>query len=206
MPRVRRTALVVGSAVLAAACSHSPAGGQADTAATATVRSAALPHSGAPKVEHPLPASVLSGDPCKTALTPAQVESIISVAPPGKLRNIGGLGPSCRWSNIDSGSAISTGYVTEDHQGLSAVYRNSKPKAKLWRPLPPVQGFPAVAFTVDLGDGLCQVSVGTADDLSIDVTISLGESTKGNTDPCTVAGQAADMVIANLRRRAEGSR
>ncbi|MBB1157691.1 DUF3558 domain-containing protein [Amycolatopsis sp. DR6-1] len=197
-------ALLVAAVIVAlgTACGGRPAPAPPASPAPATSAANALPHSGAPKVEHPLPASALSGNPCETALTADQVERIISVAPAGKLRNIAGLGPSCWWSNIDSGSAVSTGYVTEDRQGLSAVYHNSKPKSKLWRPLPPVQGFPAVAFRADLGDDLCQVSVGTADDLSVDVTITLGESKKGNTDSCTVAGQAADMVIANLRRRA----
>ncbi|MER6764434.1 MULTISPECIES: DUF3558 domain-containing protein [Amycolatopsis] len=195
----------IGFAALATACSRGPEPAPTSAAHPASSASSALPHSGAPKVEHPLPASVLAGDPCQTALTEAQVGRIITTAPPGKPRTAARLGPTCDWHNIDSGAAVRVGYVTEDHQGLSAVYQNSQPKVKVWRPLPPIQGLPAVAFSDFEGIGLnstCQVSFGTSDDLSVDVTITLGESKIGKVDPCGVAAQAAEIVATNLRQRA----
>ncbi|MYW91032.1 DUF3558 domain-containing protein [Amycolatopsis rubida] len=203
--RLPAVLVAAGLASLAAACSGGQTPAPTSVPETGPSAPAALPHSGAPKVEHPLPSSVLSGDPCRTALTKTQVGRIITTMPAGKARTLSGLGPTCDWSNIDSGAAVRVGYVTDDHQGLSAVYQNSRPKVKVWRPLPPIQGFPAVAFSDFDGIGLnsaCQVSFGTSDDLSVDVSITLGESKAGKADPCAVAAQAADIVVTNLRQRA----
>ncbi|WP_081655385.1 DUF3558 domain-containing protein [Amycolatopsis orientalis] len=194
---------------VAAACSSGPGAAPASTEptpASSSATAAGLPHSGAPKVEHPLPESVLSGQPCQEALTSDQLKQILDMVPQGEPSNIPGLGPDCKWHNTDAGAQVGVGYTTQTHQGLSAVYQGTKPQAKVWRELPPIQGFPAVAFsTEDSGTqtGLCLVSVGIADDLSFDASLGLGDAKRASgADPCPLAARVADMVVTNLKRKA----
>ena len=166
---------------------------------------AALPHSGAPKVEHPLPASVLSGDPCREALKPDQLEQILGIAPQGKRHDDAALGTACDWNNSTTGAAATVGYTTQVHDGLSAVYENTKPQSSVWRELPLIQGFPAVAYTVTSSGthgGFCQVSVGISDSLTVDASLTLRRAKIGNTDACELAPRVADMVVTNLRQKA----
>ncbi|GAA3588034.1 DUF3558 domain-containing protein [Amycolatopsis ultiminotia] len=190
-------------AAVAAGCSGGPGAAPASTPPSSPAN--ALPHSGAPKVDHPLPASVLSDDPCQEALTPAQLKEIIGIAPQGEHKDTAGLGPSCDWHNSDAGSLVTVSYTTESHAGLSGLYQNTKPKSQVWRELPLIQGFPAVAAVAigsDLTDQFCQVSVGIRDDLSFDATLVLGNANRGKADPCELAPRVADMVVTNLRQKA----
>ncbi|RJQ83753.1 DUF3558 domain-containing protein [Amycolatopsis panacis] len=207
----RRTLIaVLGVAVVVAVgagCSRGPAAAPASAAPVQASSAAALPHSGAPKVEHPLPASVLSGPPCQEALTSDQLKQIFGMVPQGKPNTLPGIGPECRWSNIDSGAGLSVFYATQPHHGLSGLYRNSKPQAKVWRVLPPIQGFPAIAFSTSdaqtsIRDGLCQVSVGIADDLTVDLGLTPGDAKQGKVDPCVLSERVAGMVVTNLKRKA----
>ncbi|MFD2495112.1 DUF3558 domain-containing protein [Amycolatopsis jiangsuensis] len=192
---------MVATVVLGAGCSGTPAA--TPTSSPPSPTSETLPHSGAPKVEHPLPASVLSGDPCQGALTPEQLKQIFGTVPNGTPDATAGLGPNCDWQ-ADAG--VSVGYVTQDHQGLSAVYRNSKPQTSVWRELPLIQGFPAVGYIDKAGAAsgdICTVSVGVADDLSFDVALTLSQAKKNaRADPCEPATRVADMVVTNLRQKA----
>ncbi|WP_409466763.1 DUF3558 domain-containing protein [Amycolatopsis sp. GA6-003] len=197
---------VVGAVALAsvlAGCTGGPGAAPASTA-PASSSAAALPHSGAPKVEHPLPATVLSGQPCQDALTSDQLSQIFGTVPQGKPGSIPGLGPDCKWNNTDSGAGLTIGYTTETHQGLSALYQNTKPQAKVWRELPPIQGFPAVAastFSSGTQTGFCAVSVGIADDLSFDASLTPSDAKQGKVDPCELSARVADMVVTNLKRK-----
>jgi hypothetical protein len=163
----------------------------------------ALPHSGAPKVTNPLPASVLEGGPC-TALDAGQVARALGAAVAGRPVQ-DPTGPSCDWSNHETGGMIGVGFVTETHQGLSGPYENTKPKAVVWRELPPIQGFPAVAYVTPSGgapDLFCAVSVGIADDLSFDASGFVSRERRGKVDPCDAVAQLADLVVTSLRRKA----
>jgi hypothetical protein len=194
--------------MLATGCSHG--GGSTSPSPTPATTdsgspsSTALPHSGAPKVEHPLPASVLSGDPCATALTKQQLTTILGIAPTGK-PDSDAVGTTCNWDNGDKNSHVTVSYDTLDHAGLTSVYENTKPQAIVWKPLPAIQGFPAVAHVTTSGGDpsyFCQVTIGIADDLAVDVSIGLGPAKKGKVDPCQVTAQVADMVVTNLRQKA----
>ncbi|WP_037360367.1 DUF3558 domain-containing protein [Amycolatopsis orientalis] len=206
----RRTLATVLGAVAVASVAAGCSGGSAAPPSTSTPASAstaaALPHSGAPKVEKPLPASVLSGQPCQEALTPDQLNQIFGTAPQGKPDNLAGLGPNCKWNNIDSGAGLTVSYTTQTHQGLSALYQNTKPQAKVWRELPPIQGFPAVAhstYSSGTQDGFCAVSVGIADDLSFDASLTPSDAKRASgADPCELSARVADMVVTNLKRKA----
>ncbi len=165
-----------------------------------------VPFAGAPKVSSPLPEFVLAGDPCADALMPEQVKVAIGVTVPGRRIDTPALGPACAWNNHGTGGAVGVSYVLNTHVGLSGVYANTKPRAGLWRELPPIQGFPAVAHAGGKGEkvpaGFCQASVGLADSFSIDVNLSLGESKKYAVDACNLVSQVADMAITSLRVKA----
>ncbi|MEV0065816.1 DUF3558 domain-containing protein [Amycolatopsis sp. NPDC050768] len=165
---------------------------------------ASLPHDGAPKVEHPLPASVLSGDPCQDALTSDQLKQILGSAPQGKRDDNAALGRACNW---DADAGVGVGYDTQTHEGLSGVYANTKPQASVWHELKPIQGFPAAAHSSEkqgAAQEFCQVSVGIRDDLSFDASLYLSQANIGVADPCELAARVADMVVTNLRQKAGG--
>src|SRR4051812_31677693 len=54
-----------------------------------------LPFAGAPAVSAPLPASVLSGDPCADAFTPAQAEDFLGAPLKQRRDDLPELGPQC---------------------------------------------------------------------------------------------------------------
>ncbi|MGW4398548.1 DUF3558 domain-containing protein [Amycolatopsis nivea] len=164
-----------------------------------------LPYAGAPKVEHPLPESVLSAHPCDGALTPDQLRRILDQTPKGERDDWDALGAQCHWINSDAGAIVSVLYGTKAPDGLSAVYANTKPKSSVWLPLPPVRSFPAVAHSTYGPEGsksFCQVSVGVSDQHTVNVSITLGQAKVGKVAPCEVAAQITDMVVANLMRTA----
>ncbi|MFF4598446.1 DUF3558 domain-containing protein [Amycolatopsis sp. NPDC001319] len=195
-----RLVALSGIAAAVASCSSHPVA----TPASTPPPSATLPHSGAPKVSHPLPASVLSGDPCQDALTSDQLKLIFGMVPSGKRDDIGSLGPGCNWNNVDTGAMTAVGYTTQQAGGLSAVYAGTKPQATIWRELPPIQGLPAVAHSTfpNRRNDFCQVSVGISDEHSFDASLALSFAKVGKVDACDVAARVADMVVTNLRHKA----
>ncbi len=207
MTRRMFTTVLGAAAVVAivAGCSGSPEAAPTNTPpVSSSAVAAGLPHSGAPKVEHPLPEAVVSGQPCEGALTSGQLNEIFGMVPQGKPETLPGIGPKCRWSNPDSGAGLTVYYGTQTRQGLSALYQNTKPKAQVWRELSPVQGFPAVA-SVSIGsdakDQFCQVTVGITDESTVDAALTVGDSKRGKVDPCELSARVADMVVANLKRK-----
>lgn len=201
--------VLVAMSVVIAGCSG---GGESRPSASSQQRNgpppsstaAALPHSGAPPVRDPLPESVLTGNPCEDALTAAQVKAALGKAVVGEPGRIA-AGSTCEWQRAEKGSSVGISYDTATHQGLSAVYANTRPKSVVWRRLPPIQGFPAVAHVTTVGgppDQFCYVSVGLADDLSVDIGATLGFAKDGEVNPCDVTAQIADMVVTTLRKKA----
>ena len=205
--RFRDIAAALAALMLTAGCSGGSTPGVAPTGASSSPSPTgkALPYAGAPKVDNPLPESVLSGHPCDGALTPAQLDEILLQQPQGKRNDDPSLGPECQWLNSDAGALVAVAYTTKVTDGLSAVYANTKPKATVWRPLPAIQGFPAVAhstFSQQGSKSFCQVSVGISDQYAVDVSVSLGETAVGKKDPCDVTATVAGMVVTNLRQKA----
>ncbi|WP_344432321.1 DUF3558 domain-containing protein [Amycolatopsis minnesotensis] len=163
-----------------------------------------LPYAGAPKVANPLPDSVLSGSPCD-ALTPAQVRDALGSEVPAKADTLAGIGPMCSWSNLDNGAVISVFFTVSSKDGLSGQYANVKPKAQVWKELPAIQGFPAVANVSPSGGNpkeFCEVNVGISDTATVDASLILSDSKKGKTDPCSVTPHVADAAISTLRQKA----
>lgn len=209
--KLRFYSLAVGAmaaAVLVAGCSGgstpSPPSDSPGSSASPSATGKTLPYAGAPKVEKPLPGSVLSGHPCDGALTAAQINEIFRMQPPGVHTDIPALGPECKWLNEDTGALVQVLYTVKA-DGLSAVYANTKGLAKVWRPIPSVQGFPAVAHSTSSDQGKednCQVSVGITDEYTVDASVGLGQSRVGKQDPCDAATQVAGMVVTNLKQKA----
>ncbi|MGW4521068.1 DUF3558 domain-containing protein [Amycolatopsis sp. NPDC004378] len=212
MRRIAYAAMVLTSLVVLSACTDKGAPGTASPAPstsgdTATGNTSvpsstgqALPYGGAPKVADPLPAAVLSGDPCSDALTPEQVQQALGNSNPGKPDSIA-TGASCSWYNPSTSAKVAVTYVTKTHAGLSAVYANVKPATPAWKELSPIDGFPAVAHHFTTGD--CTISVGIADDLSVDVTGFLSSAKEdAGADPCESTARAAGTVVENLKKKA----
>ncbi|WP_244211225.1 DUF3558 domain-containing protein [Amycolatopsis kentuckyensis] len=178
----------------------------AGTPTPASTSSSDLPNSGAPKVDNPLPAKVLDGNPCDSALTAEQVQGYLGQtnAPESKDTE---LGPTCDWASASGSAAgILIGYDTKPGQGISLTYKNVKPKAKRWvDDLDPVQGYPTVGY-VGVGttdDRTCVVVVGIADNLAYSVSLSLGDSAvQAGKDACQLGRGVADTVLTNLKARA----
>jgi hypothetical protein len=148
---------------------------------------------------------VLSGDPCKDALTPSQITDAAGSNPKMRQGNTPGVGADCSWSNTDTLGQVYVGYDTESHTGLSGLYKNTQPKSGVWKELPPIQGFPAVAAAGSKGTtpkDHCVVTVGLTDDLAVDVGATLGSTKIGTVDPCEVATGIADQVVTTLRAKA----
>ncbi|WP_328613226.1 DUF3558 domain-containing protein [Amycolatopsis sp. NBC_00355] len=209
---MNRRSLVFPVAVLfgalgLAACTDSNKS-PATTESSATTSAAELPNSGAPKVENPLPASVLDGSPCDSALTAEQLTGYLG-RPGSPLEKEETLGPSCTWSSDSgSGAGILVGYETKTGQGISLTYKNEKPKAARWvDDLDPVQGYPTVAY-VDTGidpehKRSCVITVGVSDELAYSVSLTLGDKAAGEgKDACDLGRGVADTVMTNLKAKA----
>ncbi|WP_254897063.1 DUF3558 domain-containing protein [Amycolatopsis sp. Hca4] len=197
------TAVVVGTALLTSCTGERRTPG---TASPAPASSAELPNSGAPKVNDPLPAKVLDGSPCDSALTEEQLAGYLGKpgAPEPKDSE---LGPMCDWASTSGSSAgILVAYETKTGQGISFTYKNEKPKASRWvDDLDPVQGYPIVGY-VDVGASgqrSCVLVVGVSDELAYSLSLVLGDDAaeKGK-DACQLGRGVADTVLTNLKARA----
>lgn len=198
------TAVTAGMVLLASCTQERQATGTATPAPTSTGEE--LPNSGAPKVGQPLPAKVLDGDPCDSALTNEQLTGYLGQ--PGAPKSTDeALGPMCDWgSSSGSGAGILVIYETKNQQGLSLAYKNEKPKAKRWvDDLEPIQGYPAVGY-VDTGttdNRTCVIVVGVSDELAYTVSLSMGDSAvQAGKDACQLGRGVADTVLTNLKARA----
>jgi len=206
---MRHRILVTAAVVAAGATLLTSCTGKESLSGTPTPAPAStpeLPNGGAPKVGSPLPAKVLDGSPCDSALTADQVKGYLGETDAADAKDTE-LGPSCDWSS-SSGSAagILVGYETKTGQGISLTYKNVKPKARRWvDDLDPVQGYPTVGY-VGVGttdNRTCVVVVGIADDLAYSVSLSIGDSAvQAGKDACQLGRGVADTVLTNLKARA----
>lgn len=166
----------------------------------------ALPNSGAPKVENPLPAKVLDGSPCDSALTADQVRGYLGDTDAADPKDTE-LGPSCDWSSTSGSDAgILVSYETKTGQGISLTYKNVKPKAKRWVDnLEPVQGYPTVGYVAvgTTDNRTCVITVGVSDELAYSVSLFLGDkAAAASKDACQLGRGVADTVLTNLKARA----
>ncbi|HVW40579.1 MAG TPA: DUF3558 domain-containing protein [Amycolatopsis sp.] len=206
-------ALMCAGAGLLAACSGGTVGGTPSPAtsnapsSTSSAESSSASLANAPKVPMPLPATVLDGSPCNSALTMEQVVTFIGTPKAPQSDDTIPTGPACTWSNASgAGGQIGVNYETKIGGGWSAAYRNLKGNSDRWEPTT-LQGYPAVAATNRGEDqsitGRCDVTVGIRDDLSFAVSLTLSNNarTRG-VDSCEGAKDIADSVLTNLKGRA----
>jgi hypothetical protein len=204
-----RSSLLAGFALVAVAlagCSGTSAGNPTP-AASASSPVSSSPSYGAPSVRSPLPATVIAGSPCDTALTKANLEEFLGTGVGAPKPGEDETGLTCRWSNLDSGAGFTVAYQTKLDGGLRLAYKNAKPDAAHWEELQAIQGFPAIGYLASGEDpndkGLCQVVVGISDTLSYAIGISLSQSAQANgREACGAGRDVADKVMTNIKGRA----
>ena len=160
-----------------------------------------LPHSGAPAVSDPLPESAIPEDPCD-AFTREQVEYALGDDAPEGERGDVATGPACAWQDTDSGAGFKAFFGTVGGEGLSSYYQNTQPESEEWEELPPIHGFPAVAFQITADGMNCQVVAGLADEYTVAVAANPSRAKIGELDPCDLAQEMAELLVENLKERA----
>ncbi|WET79653.1 DUF3558 domain-containing protein [Amycolatopsis sp. QT-25] len=172
---------------------------------TASPSTAGLPHSGAPAVQNPLPAKVLDGSPCDSALTVQQLESFLGEPDPAK-PSTDALGTACRWNAASgSGAGFTVSYQTKSDQGISLAYQSVKSEVARWVELTPIDGYPAIGYGGNApGDERhCVVVVGVSDQLAYSVSLSRGDKAgREGKDSCILGRDVAAEVLKNLKGRA----
>ncbi|EHK87353.1 DUF3558 domain-containing protein [Saccharomonospora azurea] len=206
MTRLIRVVAGLGLAgVVAAGCSTAPSEGSGSPESPQSAplseveeqgEAGSLPHSGAPAVTEPLPVSALPQDPCRTFTRDQLVEALGEDAPEGERDDIE-TGPWCSWQDSETGAAIFVNYAVTTREGLSGLYRNVKPVAAVWREIPSIGGFPAVAFQVTGEEVSCSVNVGLDDEYTVGVAVAPGRERGG--DACALSERLAETATANLR-------
>lgn len=198
--RVVVTAAIAGVVLLGGCASHS------QPPLVASTGSSAAPIGGsgtrlAPKVDNPLPASVVGKHPCDSALTDAQLTNLLGEVPPA-FHTDQTAGPQCQWQKQSNGATIAVAWLTGFTDGLNQVYLNQREDA-YFQPLR-FEGYPAVVYDITdkTPDTNCAISVGITDRAVIDVGLTLGSERVGKQNPCDGAKTIAKMVLDNVKAAA----
>ncbi|MFJ9784008.1 DUF3558 domain-containing protein [Amycolatopsis sp. NPDC101161] len=162
-----------------------------------------VPGPGVPSVANPIDTTRSASEPC-SALTDSQVEELFGrpVTPKPDLK--APAGPTCSWDPADgSGASVNVIFATVDDLGLTGVYRARGTNYKLFEPLQPIEGYPAVIYgTSDYrSEGMCSLAIGTSDHSTIDLTVTQSRANVGKTDPCQSAKTVASKVVVSLKER-----
>ena len=159
-----------------------------------------LPYAGAPAVTDPLDTERFQQDPCQ-ALTANQADTL-KVRFPGNLRD-SSLGKACEFRvSTDRLALVEVASLDENPHGVSAIYRAEEDgKLKLFDPLEPIEGYPAVAYgVVDERDtGACSVVIGVSDEIAFEIALQQSEANIGIKDPCETAAMVAGMVVETMK-------
>lgn len=156
-----------------------------------------LPSNGAPEVENPIDASEFERQPCRM-LTDEQVRDA-GLVPPAKPGD-GAFAPACSWRNRESGAYLNTQFGDPGGRGLSAVYAaNDAGRIDVWMELDPIEGFPAVVIDRRPDSGDCVIVVGTSDEVTFQLSVTLSEAKVGQTDPCEAAALIAALALQTMK-------
>ncbi|MFF4599451.1 DUF3558 domain-containing protein [Amycolatopsis sp. NPDC001319] len=153
----------------------------------------------APKIDSPLPATLVQGDPC-AALTSAQVDSLFSNTPTrSPAAEDTGAAKSCSWGDDARGSLVGIQFVYAWKHGLADVYATQG--RGFFKVLSPVQGYPVVAYgpSDQRSKGMCNVAVGIADNAAFEADVQFANSAVGTGDPCDDARKVADLAVTTLK-------
>lgn len=152
-------------------------------------------HDGAPSVPHPVDVAPFKTNPC-SMLTLSQLNQLGITGKPHKARK--GAIPVCTWDNGIGKPSASVG-VIPNPDGLSAIYKEDKQRGKFeyFKPVDPINGFPAVIALIDDGrkSGDCSYDIGlnNADDALVVVSVP------GSPHPCQDALQVAKDVTLTAK-------
>ncbi|RJQ76603.1 DUF3558 domain-containing protein [Amycolatopsis panacis] len=107
----------------------------------------------------------------------------------------------CNWFNT-AGANLAVYFTNKLHEGLSPYYDQTRKQMKRFDMLPPIRGYPAIAYSDKPGPvpSFCQVAVGVADTADFVVGVHVGD--KSTADACPVATQIARQVLGNLKQKA----
>ena len=195
--RVRWTIGIIGVVGLAVTgCMSTPTPGSPGAASSTTSTTASVP-AGVPAVAHPLDVSKVRQAPC-SVLTSAQLTQL-NVAGSGKVVSSGS--PTCDWGDSAQQSKIGVTVIFPPaDNGLADIY-SQKDTYAVFKPVPDVDGFPAViALSADSeGQGICQVSVGVSNQQIIDIGVTMGAQAPDATKACTPNQTVAAAVISTIK-------
>lgn len=159
-----------------------------------------LPSNGAPKVEHPLDnTQQFEQDPC-SILSSTQAQDL-GLPTKGKEED-GALGLDCLWFNPDTRGEVTIGFLSNVDNGLSGAYAaNERGEYSVFEPLPPIDGYPAVALDIDdrRPRGICSLEVGVTDQLAFHVDLQLSQANVGTKDPCDTAALVAGKALQTIK-------
>jgi hypothetical protein len=199
--------LVLGGCTVQSQGSPRPTRGSTDTSTTEQSPSSIeetpggtnLPNHGAPNVENPLDITKFLRDPCKALTAEQAAELNVPTTGAGSANT---LGQVCEWKNPDTRGFVNIEMREKNASGLSALYAADKNgKYPFFDVLPPIEGYPAVAYDVtdERDRGICAVSVGVANDLSFAVGLELSPANIGTKDPCETAASVAGMMMKTMK-------
>jgi Protein of unknown function (DUF3558) len=190
--------------LVASACTTTSAGTPLPASSTKTSNSPApapeddLPSDGAPKVTDPLDAAQFEHSPCET-LTSAQAQELNV---PGAGEPVeDAFGKGCKWENSQTRGMATVHFNSDSKRGLSAVYEEAKGSDwPYFEQIDDIQGHPAVAFSPaqEKPTVNCVVAVGVSDTLAFTARADLSDTNIGKRDPCDVAAEVADKMMATM--------
>jgi hypothetical protein len=187
------------SVMLLQGCSSNAATGTPSNAASP---SASIPSTAsAPKVQNPLPASVISKHPCDAGtLTGTQLGQLFGEVPAAQRKDTQ-VGPGCQWQKTSTGATADVAWLTSVSGGLSQVYSQED----AYRQVLEINGYPALAYNVTQNPpvGDCQIAIGISDSLVVGVGFVVGGNRYGQQNPCDVAKIVAQDVLGNLKASAQ---
>ncbi|SFA78664.1 Protein of unknown function [Amycolatopsis marina] len=197
-------ALACTALALTSACDDGNTTGSPTTAPpTTTAQSPA--NFGTPTVENPLDTSSIDAKPCDVA-TPEQMNQLPGTVSESKTEDTALKSQSCAWF-FDDEDQFSLGTVragTNLEGGANGLRTYYKAQAQgtltVFKELPPVQGYPAVAY--EQGgerEGKCAMAVGVRDDRAYTLTVSLRKDHPNYSDPCTIGTKISEFAIEYLQ-------
>ncbi|MFB9683357.1 DUF3558 domain-containing protein [Amycolatopsis plumensis] len=197
----RLIVLLSASLLVLTACSDVKAG-MASPATTSSPQTDAVPGPGVPKVDSPLDTTRFKQTPCE-ALTGEEVTTLLGSGATAKEELSAPGGPTCNWQPAGTTQAtVGIIFNKVNQAGLTAIYEQQGSTFRLFMPVAPVEGLPAVAYGLKderTTSGRCAIAVGTSDHEMIDVSITQSEANVGKSDPCTAAHEVAEEVVKNIK-------
>lgn len=197
----RSLVLLSASLLFLTACSDTKSG-TATPVATPSNSTNDVPGPGVPKVETPVDTTRFKQAPCE-ALTSDEVTTLLGSSATAKEQLDAPGGPTCNWQPGGTTQAtVGVIFNKVNQAGLTGIYEKQGSTFRLFMPVDPVEGLPAVAYGLKderSSSGRCALAVGTSDQEMIDVSITQSEANVGKKDPCAAAHEVAEKVVDNIK-------